>query len=133
MKLDIEGHEFRVLPTLVDKHMHKIKQLVVEIHSPGDIALFPDYFRGLSDVTHETMFDLLHKINRTHTLVHVHPNNGCHVHYYNGVKLPNVFECTYIRNDYTKVLSNENLPIPLDMPNVVNKPIEVFTGPPFSV
>ena len=40
MKIDIEGHEFRLFPEL-ETYMTKIKQLVLEIHSPGDIKLHP--------------------------------------------------------------------------------------------
>ena len=36
-KLDIEGHEFRILPTFNDEQMNKFKQIVLEIHTPFDI------------------------------------------------------------------------------------------------
>jgi hypothetical protein len=132
LKMDIEGHEFRVFPELSDV-LHRIKQIVVEIHSPGDIQLHPTYFKGLSDITHPVMFDTLSTINKTHTLVHVHPNNGCEVHTYEGVVLPNVFECTFVRNEFvtSKVKNVLALPMSFDVPNVRNKPIVSFTGYPF--
>ena len=38
MKIDIEGHEFRVMPIIINNnYMNKIKQLVIEIHTPADI------------------------------------------------------------------------------------------------
>lgn len=133
MKMDIEGHEFRLLPTFSDAQMKKIKQLTVEIHTPGDIQLHPTYFKGLSDITHERMFDLFEQINRTHTLVHVHPNNGCSLHMVNNTPLPNVFECTFIRNDYVseKKASRQIIPTDLDMPNIPHKPVIFFVGYPF--
>ena len=133
MKIDIEGHEFRLFPTFSDEQMRKIKQLVVEIHTPADIKLHPTYFAGLSDVTHSDMFDLFAKFKRTHTLVHVHPNNGCLTHQVDGITLPNVFECTFIRNDFVnqRVPNSESLPFSIDMPNVPSKPIVRFTGYPF--
>jgi len=133
MKIDIEGHEFRLFPTFTERHMNSIKQLVVEIHSPGDIQLYPNYFRGLSDIQHSQMLQFFEKINKTHTLVHVHPNNGCKTYYVDGIHLPNVFECTFIRNDFVSDRVPNNLPLPtvMDMPNIPNNPIVVFDKYPF--
>lgn len=135
MKIDIEGHEFRLFPTFSEDQMKKIQQLVIEVHSPGDIQLYPDYFKGLSDITHSVMIGFLEKINKTHTLVHLHPNNGCNTYYVDGVHLPNVFECTYIRNDFVeeKIPNREPLPFPIDMPNIPMKPVIVFDKYPFVV
>ena len=138
MKIDIEGHEFRILPELVGKYMLKVKQLVLEIHTPGDIQLHPNYFKGLHDITHDKMFNLLREINKTHTLIHLHPNNGCKTHYVDGILVPNVFECTYLRNDYiserlnNKELSTETLPTSYDMRNVIHLPELTLSGFPWS-
>jgi len=133
MKMDIEGHEFRLFPTFTPKQMFKIKQLVLEIHTPGDIQLFPDYFKGLSDITHSDFFHLMETMSETHTLIHVHPNNGCLYHRVDGVILPNVMECTYIRNDYVpeRIPSTQPIPIDLDMPNVMECPVMHYSGYPF--
>jgi hypothetical protein len=134
MKMDIEGHEFRLFPTFSDEQMNKIKQLVIEIHSPGDIQLHPTYFTGLSDITNETMFALFKKITRTHTLVHVHPNNGCKTYTIDGISFPNVFECTFIRNEYvtSKTPNTESLPLSIDMPNIPQLPVVIFDSYPFT-
>jgi len=134
MKIDIEGHEFRLFPTFSDEQMNKIKQLVIEIHTPGDIQLHPEYFTGLSDITNETMFALFKKINRTHTLVHVHPNNGCQTYMIDGICFPNVFECTFIRNEYvsSKRENTESLPLSIDMPNIPQLPVVTFDSYPFT-
>jgi hypothetical protein len=133
MKIDIKGHEFRLFPTFSEEKMKKIKQLVVKIHTPGDIQLHPNYFKGLSDITHTYMFAMLEKINRTHTLVHLHPNNGCKTHWVDGIMLPNVFECTFIRNDFvgTKQPNTNIIPQFIDMPNVPSQPIILFDHYPF--
>ena len=118
MKIDIEGHEIRVLPCIIENnYITKIKQLVVEIHSPTDIAMFPDYFRGLQDIKNEHMFGLINNLNTTHTLVHFHANNGCKMQTVDGINLPHVFELTFIRNDFVneKMRNTENLPTSLDM------------------
>ena len=133
MKIDIEGHEFRLFPVLTEAHMKKVKQLVLEVHTPGDIQLYPNYFQGLSDITHPCLIDLFRNLNKTHTLVHVHPNNACKTYYADGVLLPNVFECTFIRNEFVdeRVPNFEHLPFPIDMPNVPTHPVVTFTGLPF--
>jgi len=135
LKMDIEGHEFLIMPTIVEKNlMKKIKQLVIEIHSPGDINLFPDYFKGLSNIDNYKMFDLLNKINNTHTLVHFHANNGCNLQSIDGIPLPHVFELTYIRNDFVieKVKNKEPLPTILDMKNVHDKDDYKLAGFPYT-
>jgi hypothetical protein len=135
MKIDIEGHEFRLMPAIIQNNsMLKIKQLVIEIHSPADIQLFPDYFKGLSDVKNEHMFALFTEINKTHTLVHFHANNGCHLQNIDGIALPHVFELTYIRNEFIpeKIKNREPLPTSLDMKNILSKPDYVLKGFPYS-
>ena len=87
LKLDIEGHDGCFLPSS-GKERKRVKQLVIEIHSPGDIVLFPSWFAGLQDVTHDVMFSQLEILNETHTLVHVHPNNVCKTHVYDGFGCP---------------------------------------------
>ena len=133
MKIDIEGREFRLFPTFSGDQMKKIKQLVVEIHTPGDIHLHPEYFKGLSDITHKHMFEMLEIINRTHTLVHLHPNNVCKTHWVDGIMLPNVFECTFVRNDFidTKKANTKRIPQSIDMPNSPSRPIVLFDHYPF--
>ena len=135
MKIDIEGHEFRLLPTFFENgYIQKIKQLVVEIHSPADIELYPDYFIGLSDVTNSNMFDLFYNMNKTHTLVHFHANNGCKMTQIDGINIPHVFELTYIRNDFIseKKRNTEKLPTILDMKNIEDNPDYELSGFPYS-
>ena len=136
MKIDIEGHEFRVLPCIIENNCFtKIKQLVVEIHSPADIAMFPDYFKGLQDIKNEHMFGLINKLNNTHTLVHFHANNGCKMQTVDGINLPHVFELTFIRNDFVneKVRNTENLPTSLDMRNIKGKDDYTLSGFPYTI
>jgi len=137
LKMDIEGHEFRILPTFFEnRFIHKIKQLVIEIHSPADIALHPEYFVGLSDIKNADMFWLFQQLNKTHTLIHFHANNGCDITVIDGIRVPHVFQLTYIRNDFIlseRVKNCQPLPTELDAPNVVNKPEYSLSGFPYSV
>lgn len=137
LKMDIEGHEFRILPTFFENQfIHKIKQLVIEIHSPADIALHPHYFVGLSDIKNKDMFRIFQELNKTHTLIHFHANNGCDMTVIDGIRVPHVFELTYIRNDFVvgrRIKNCKPLPTELDAPNVVDKPEHSLSGFPYSV
>jgi len=135
MKIDIEGHEFRLMPVLIENGLiNRVKQIVVEIHSPGDIIMFPDYFKGLQDIDNNYMFNMLNNLNKTHTLIHFHANNGCKMQVIDGINLPHVFELTYIRNDFIdeKVRNTELLPTILDMQNIRDKPDYHLHGFPYT-
>ena len=134
MKIDIEGHEFRLFPAILPEYFSNIKQLVLEIHTPADIQLYPEYFEGLGDIQNTHLISLMKLINKTHTLVHFHGNNGCKLQrFYNIIPFPHVFECTFIRNDFIKekVLNDEPFPTALDMKNVTHMPDYVFDHYPF--
>jgi hypothetical protein len=105
LRMDIEGAEYVILNAFIENGIiKKLKQFVVEIHTPNEINLHPDYFKDIFDlnITNETMFGLFNKINMTHTLVHFTPNNSCKIGSIDGIKLPYVFKLTYIRNDFIK-------------------------------
>jgi hypothetical protein len=125
LKMDIEGHEFRILPSLLP-YFDRIKQMVIEFHTPADMNCYPDHFSGFNDIRDnpETLESLIGIISATHTLVHFHANNGCATHVYKGSQMPNVFECTFVRNDFvTEHLPHPGpLPGPHDMPNITYKP-----------
>lgn len=133
LKLDIEGHEFRILPTFNDEQMKKFKQIVLEIHTPFDIEKYNNYFKGLSDIKIDNLFDLLKKINKTHTLVHLHANNGCLMALVDKIPLPHVFEVTYIRNEFSsnKIKNSTPLPTSLDCKNIVEKKDYLLDGFPY--
>lgn len=133
VKVDIEGHEFRMVPTWINNYMDRIKQFVIEIHTPADIQKHPDAYPGLQDITHEHMFRMLGDISKTHTLVHFHPNNGCGLHKWQDYTIPNVFECTYIRNDFVteKIPNKDPIPSPIDVRNHSWYPEIVLRGWPY--
>jgi hypothetical protein len=133
MKIDIEGHEFRLFPSILPEYFSNIKQLILEIHTPADIQLHPSYFQGLGDIKTPELFKLMKLINKTHTLVHFHGNNGCNMQKIFNIPFPHVFECTFIRNDFIneKVLNDEPFPTSLDMKNITYLPDLYFDYYPF--
>ena len=135
LKMDIEGHEFRVLPSIIHRgDIQKVKQLVLEVHTPADIQLAPHYYQGLSDITNETMFRMMKDLNQTHTLVHFHANNAPPMQRIDGIDVPHVFELTWIRNDFVqqRLRNTESFPTKMDMKNMPSKPEYYFTGFPYT-
>lgn len=129
LKMDVETFEFRWFNELTEDHMNKFKQIVVEFHFPFNTGNFTHLD---IEMPVEFKMNIFKKINKTHTLVHFHANNCCGTRLFEGVVVPNVFECTYVRNDIqtTKTPSNEKIPSPLDFKNTGNP--EIFIDyPPF--
>lgn len=140
LKLDIEGCEFQVVPNLMAKGlMGKVKQMVLEVHTPCDITRFPDYYAGfLQQYDNAHMFTMLKGLNKTHTLVHFHGNNSWHGYYpdqvIEGVTLPFVYELTFVRNDFVaaRVFNTHPLPTPQDRQNSSLFPDWALSGWPYS-
>ena len=125
LKMDIEAYEYRWLQILPQHVLAKIKQIVIEFHFP-----FTDTSFGMS-LAQEKM-QILFNLSKTHTLIHLHANNCCGISIYDQCVVPNVFECTYVRNDlHTFCGYNTNpLPSPLDYVNVIqNADIKLFSYP----
>lgn len=120
VKMDIEGGEIPWILSLTEKHMNTMDQFVMEFHFPF----------GQDEAR------VFEKINRTHLLVHFHPNNGCDHRIHNGVYTPNVFECTYLHKRYftngEAVLNTDYIPNDsVDARNIRWKE-EIYMGhPPF--
>ncbi len=100
IKLDIEGSEYPWLDALPINLQLNIKQLVIEFH-------------GL-----EHAIRRIKRLQRTHTLIHLHGNNYSPMVTVDGVGFPNVFECTFLRtSNFNFKPSSVKLPCKLDGPN----------------
>lgn len=119
VKMDIEGGEIPWIKSMSDAHMNAIAQFVMEFHRPF----------GPEEI------DMFKKINQTHIMVHLHPNNACGDRIHNGVFMPNVFECTYLHKRFFNGEAELNTDyIPNDAVDVRNIPWnpEIYMGhPPF--
>ena len=115
LKLDIEGWEYNLFESFTDADLLKIKQLVIEFHDPRNIKI-------------------LQRLQKTHYLVHFHGNNCCGSTTVDGIVIPNVFECTYIRKSdqpHDLELNSDPIPSSLDQPNIQNMPEIELNHPPF--
>ena len=117
VKMDIEGGEIPWINSLNDTQLNKFDQIIMEFHRPFS-------------ATEVSVFD---KINKNHVLIHFHANNCCGSRMHRGVKIPNVFECTYLHKKFFKdapILNTERIPSSLDMKNT-DKPEIYIDYPPF--
>lgn len=117
VKMDIEGGEIPWIKSLSSEHLNKFDQIVMEFHNP-----FSDKEK-----------DIFKTINKTHILIHFHPNNCCGTRVYKGITMPNVFECTYLHKKYftgVPKLNTEAIPGKLDMKNTSKAEISI-DYPPF--
>ena len=118
IKMDIEGGEIPWINSLSTEQIDKFAQIVIEFH-------FPFY---------EKECLVFEKLLTSHVLVHFHANNCCGMNIVKNIKIPNVFECTYIHKKYyTTVLELNTSTIPgtLDMKNVLDKDEIYIDYPPF--
>ena len=118
IKMDIEGYEYDWICSLDDEQINKFSQIVIEIHKPFNFK-------------EKNVFD---KLNKNHILVHFHPNNACGIRNHKNIKIPNIFECTFINKKYYNEpykLNDEKIPSSIDMPNVLNVSEININYPPF--
>lgn len=119
IKMDIDGSEWDWILEFSDS-FSKIKQLVIEMHGFFNNSIYPK-------ANNEKILKSLQIINKTHYLVHAHPNNCCaHITYLNGISEgwhPDVLELTFIRKDcQINGLNVTNLPISgVDFPNTFTR------------
>lgn len=135
LRLNINGMEYSFIFSLKEEEMKRIKQIVINVHTPCNIQSRPELYHGLDNIKNEDLVHLFKKMNKTHTLAHICPNNSGGIHYLNGVKFPNIFQCTFVRNDYIlyKTVSLHSLPMRIDRENDTSSvtPPEIFDAYPF--
>ena len=111
LKMDVEGAEWDFLATVTSETLNKFDQMVFEFHDM------------IKPKTQSEMLDVLtciKKINRTHSLVHLHANNhGTLLILDDKILMPNVLELTYVKTSNYELVDDENifLPLPFDQPN----------------
>jgi hypothetical protein len=118
IKLDINGEEINWINSLSKTHLDHIAQIVIQYHNP------------FYHIEHY----VIDKLNESHALIHIHPNNKYGARHYWGRVVPNVLECTYVNKKYLPEdldLNTNPIPSPIDKPNDPDiDEIELF-HPPF--
>ena len=106
LKIDIEDAEYDVFKDeSFYKYFDNVVQLVIEFHRLntrlGELA------------------EIIKRLSRTHSLIHIHGNNIADTFSYDGKTVPVVVEAIFLHNSFIpdKVLSAESYPIKgLDLP-----------------
>jgi hypothetical protein len=117
LKMDIETFEFRWLKSLTINQLKKFKQIVIEVHFPFTLYPFNHLDKQIS--VYDKLI-ALKTLSKTHTLIHLHGNNCCGITQFQGLNVPNVLECTFVRKDIQNngIFNEENIPSNLDHPNL---------------
>ena len=136
LKMDIETNEFQWLEIVEKKHLQKCNQIIIEFHFVyQDNEYVNELFNNLSfPISVNRRINCLKKLEETHYLIHLHPNNCCGTTMFNDIEIPNVFECTYIRKDLCKNIQYSSNQIPdtlLDAKNIINNEDIYLIGYPF--
>lgn len=93
LQMDIEGAEFEVLLNVSDELLGQFRIMVIEFHYLHQLWNKP-WFLLVKRV--------FEKLLATHTVVHIHPNNGSGSFRSRGLEIPRVAEFTLLRNDRLK-------------------------------
>jgi len=120
LKMDIEGAEYDWIYNY--ENFNKFKQIVIEFHFLNK-SLYSHYMGSIK------------KINKTHRLIHLHPNNCCGTITYRNQNIPKVFECTFLRKtEFKEEPEIDFSPIPseLDAKNVTENEDIILTGQPYT-
>lgn len=108
LKMDAEGAEWTTLPTDRCDSIERFSQIVLEVHGP--------LAGSAEDRMHRLL--VLGALRRTHQVVHVHANNYAPVEFFEGIRIPNVLEISYLRRTRSPFRVHEGmLPSAEDVPN----------------
>lgn len=118
LKIDIEGSEWDFFDSLSEDQIKKFRQIAVEIHwmiDDGEIYV------------EECPIEIIEKINQTHQLIVVHPNNNADCVVIDDIVVPKVIELTFLRKKDYIFKNEEHKPTNLFHDNNILKPsIESF-------
>ncbi|MCY3413719.1 MAG: FkbM family methyltransferase [Candidatus Heimdallarchaeota archaeon] len=110
LKIDIEGDEWEVLQQLDNDILSKFSQIIIEFH----------HMNSINNTSLQEKIEVFKKLNMHFHLLHAHGNNFSHILSWQGFKLVNVLELTFVRKDQIKErihMNNSSLPISCDAPN----------------
>jgi hypothetical protein len=118
LQMDIERFEYEVILSMSENVINRFRIMVIEFHDLDQLWNRPFFFIV------ERVFK---KILKTHSCVHIHPNNITNAQKLNGVEIISAMEFTFLRKDRIKNSQYQNLfPHPLDCDNSSNQPFKVL-------
>jgi hypothetical protein len=109
LQMDIEGAEFEALLAASAKLLSQFRIMVIEFHDLDQLFNKP-YFELVSRV--------FARLLRTHSVVHIHPNNSRNAVRAKRLVVPRIAEFTFLRNDRMRSrVPCTRFPHPLDVDN----------------
>jgi hypothetical protein len=121
LQMDIEGAEYRNILATSERTLARFRVIVLEVHGLGKVLETP--------ILREVIAPFFQKLARSFTTVHAHPNNCCGEFMVpdTDIRIPNVLELTFIRNDhFVPGPSPAALPHPLDVSRNVPRKAPLF-------
>jgi hypothetical protein len=113
LQMDVEGDEYQVLHSISNVLLSRFRVIIIEFHKLYQLA---DRF------SFSLMAPAIEKLLKSHSVVHIHPNNNRKSIKIFGLKIPATLEITFLRNDFlTKSKKKLNFPHPLDQKSVPSK------------
>jgi len=98
LQMDIEGAEYISFINMSEALLKRFRIIVLELHTLE--KLWQKEFNFFFNAA-------ISKLMKSHTCVHIHPNNCCGEETHENIRLPRVAEFSFIRND--RILSKENI------------------------
>ncbi len=109
LQMDIEGSEFEALLSASSKLLSQFRIIVIEFHNLDQLLNRP--FFHLASKSFQ-------KLLKTHSVVHIHPNNAGGSVKIKDLEIPRVAEFTFYRNDrFSDYTYRRTYPDPLDRNN----------------
>jgi hypothetical protein len=110
LKVDIEGDEYKILPSIKSEDLKKMRIILLEFHS------FSNIITSFGYNLIKLIFD---RLQENHTIVHINPNNVLpSIKFSKKLELYDLLEITFLRNDrITEKKENLEFPHPLDSKN----------------
>jgi hypothetical protein len=121
LQMDIEGAEYRNILATSERTLARFRVIVLEVHGLGKVLETP--------ILREVIAPFFQKLARSFTTVHAHPNNCCGEFTVpdTDIRIPNVLELTFIRNDhFVPGPGTAALPHPLDVSRNVPRKAPLF-------
>lgn len=112
LQMDIEGYEYEALLMTSEECLKRFRIIVIEFHNFDNLFSKPFF-----DIVNSIFL----KLYKTHSCIHIHPNNYEKTMTIRGIPVPPLLEYTFYRNDRFKSNPNVNLPHYLDKDTCLNK------------
>jgi Methyltransferase FkbM domain len=117
LQMDIEGAEYPLLCSASEALLRRFRIIVVEFHHLGALL-------NLSSRRYENVIKAFDNILKTHSCVHIHPNNASGIVRTKEFDIPKVMEFTFLRNDrITNTSYVRSFPHDLDCDNISRAPL----------